>query len=121
DGGKVLMPLDAYPFSKRYGWIEDRFGLSWQLILTNPEGEGRPEIIPSFMFAGDLCGRAEEAIQHYMSIFHNASLGRLVRYPAGMEPDKEGTVMFADFMLERLWFTAMDSARSHPYRFNEAV
>src|SRR5690349_19784841 len=34
DGGTVLMPLDEYPFSKRFGWIQDRYGLSWQLILT---------------------------------------------------------------------------------------
>ena len=32
-GGKTLMPLQAYPHSKRYGWIEDKYGVSWQLIL----------------------------------------------------------------------------------------
>lgn len=31
EGGKVLMPLDAYPFSRRYAWLQDRFGVSWQL------------------------------------------------------------------------------------------
>ena len=46
DGGKVLMPIDKYPFSERYGWIQDKYGLSWQLILTNPEGEPRPFFIP---------------------------------------------------------------------------
>lgn len=38
-----------------------------------------------------------------------------------MEPDKEGTIMFADFMLENSWFAAMDSAREHNFDFNEAV
>ncbi|MGH7457348.1 MAG: VOC family protein, partial [bacterium] len=61
EGGKVLMPLDKYPFSERYGWVEDKYGLSWQLILTNPEGEERPIIIPSLMFVGNVCGKAEEA------------------------------------------------------------
>src|SRR4051812_36494494 len=38
-GGKELMPLQEYPFSKLYSWVEDKFGVTWQLILTNPEGE----------------------------------------------------------------------------------
>lgn len=31
EGGSVLMPLSAYPFSKKYAWINDKFGVSWQL------------------------------------------------------------------------------------------
>jgi predicted 3-demethylubiquinone-9 3-methyltransferase (glyoxalase superfamily) len=34
DGGAVLMPLQAYPFSPRFGWCNDRFGVSWQLRLA---------------------------------------------------------------------------------------
>ena len=32
--GMVLMELGEYPFSKRYGWLQDKYGLSWQLIYT---------------------------------------------------------------------------------------
>lgn len=32
-GGLVLMPLDNYGFSKKFGWLNDRFGVSWQLNL----------------------------------------------------------------------------------------
>lgn len=34
EGGNVLMPLDSYPFSPRYGWLTDRYGVSWQLNLS---------------------------------------------------------------------------------------
>ena len=34
DGGEVLMGLDAYPFARRFGWLNDKFGVSWQLRLT---------------------------------------------------------------------------------------
>ena len=121
DGGTTLMPLDTYPFSERYGWVQDKYGLSWQLILSNPEGEERPFIVPSLMFVGDVCGKAEEAINFYVTVFKNSRLGIVARYPQGMEPDQEGTIMFADFMLEGQWFAATDSAREHNFAFNEAI
>jgi predicted 3-demethylubiquinone-9 3-methyltransferase (glyoxalase superfamily) len=120
-GGTALMPLDKYPFSEHYGWVQDKYGLSWQLILTDPEGEERPFIVPSLMFVGDVAGRAEEAINHYLSVFKNSKIGTIIHYGAGQEPDKEGTVMFADFMLEGQWFAAMDSAHEHNFGFNEAI
>jgi predicted 3-demethylubiquinone-9 3-methyltransferase (glyoxalase superfamily) len=33
-GGEVLMPLEAYPFSPRFAWLNDRFGVSWQLSVS---------------------------------------------------------------------------------------
>lgn len=121
EGGQVLMGLDAYPFSKRYGWLQDKYGLSWQLMLTDPAGEPRPPIIPSLMFTGSNAGKTEEAIHFYLSVFRQSQRGALHRYPAGMEPDKEGTVMFADFQLEDRWLAAMDSAHQHGFDFNEAI
>jgi predicted 3-demethylubiquinone-9 3-methyltransferase (glyoxalase superfamily) len=121
EGGTALMPLGEYPFSRRYGWIQDRYGLSWQLILTNPEGEPRPSIVPSMLFVGENCGKAEEALRFYVSAFGNARQGNLVRYGADHAPDAEGTVMFADFMLADHWFAVMDSAHAHHFNFNEAI
>src|SRR3989338_1467824 len=122
DDGKTLMPLDKYPFSERYGWIEDKYGLSWQLIYTNPEGEERPLIIPSLLFVTEGCDKAEEATDFYLSVFKNAKRGAIARYPAGSEPNKEGAIMFTDFTLEGQWFAAMDgSARMHDFAFNEAI
>ena len=121
DGGKVLMPLNKYPFSEWYGWIEDKYGVSWQLMLTDPSGDPRPFIIPSQMFVGDVCGKAEEATDFYTSVIKNSKRGVIAKYPAGMEPDKEGDVMFTDFQLEGQWFAAMDSARMHDFKFSEAV
>lgn len=34
ENGRVLMPLDNYGFSRRFGWTDDRFGVSWQLNLA---------------------------------------------------------------------------------------
>lgn len=126
DGGSVLMELQEYPFSKRYGWLADKYGFSWQLILTDPGGEDRPLIVPSLLFVTETGEIAEEASNFYMTIFKNTKRGTLVRYPpgppAGGGPNKEGAVMFTDFQLAGQWFAAMDgSTKMHKFKFNEAV
>ena len=119
--GTSVMPLQEYPFSKRYGWVQDKYGLSWQLILSDPKGEERPFIVPSLMFVGAMSGKADEAIGFYLSVFKDSKRGIVARYGSGQEPDREGTIMFADFMIENQWFAAMDSARRHDFTFNEAI
>ena len=119
DGGKALMPLDKYPFSEKYGWIQDKYGLSWQLILS--VGEIKQNIVPSILFVGNVCGRAEEAINFYTSVFNDSKILSTFRYGANQKPDKEGTIVFADFILEGQIFASMDSAHAHDFAFNEAV
>ena len=119
-GGKVLMPLAAYPFSERYGWIEDKYGLSWQVIYAG-NTEIQQKITPALMFVGTVCGKTEEAVTFYTSVLHNANTFFLTRYGKGEEPDKEGTVQYVAFTLEGMEFGAMDSARDHHFAFNEAI
>ena len=117
--GSVLMPLQAYPFSKRYGWLADRYGLSWQVSVA---GDGmRSSITPSLMFVGDKTGQAEAAIDFYTLVFSDSKVGEIFRYSAGQEPDKEGTVAYGPFVLAGQDFVAMDSAREHDFSFNEAI
>jgi len=119
-GGKILMPLAAYPFSERYGWLEDQYGLSWQVIYAG-NTEIQQTITPVLMFVGPVCGKTEEAVTFYTSIFHHANTFFLTRYGQGEEPDREGTVQYVAFTLEGMEFGAMDSARDHHFAFNEAI
>ena len=122
EGGQPLMELGEYSFSKRYGWMADRYGLSWQVMLTDPESDPRPPILPSLLFVGDVAGRAEEAIELYTGIFPGSERGLLERWPEGADAEKPGSVMFSDFRLGDSWLTAMDSADpGHSFGFNEAV
>lgn len=121
EGGKALMPLDKYPFSERYGWVQDKFGTSWQLILNRPEGDARPKIVPSFLFVGDAYGKTEEAMNFYLSVFKDSKVGNIVKYGAEQGPEQEGKIMFSDFMLENVWFAAMDGSGPHDFAFSEAL
>jgi predicted 3-demethylubiquinone-9 3-methyltransferase (glyoxalase superfamily) len=84
----------------------------------NPIAE---RITPSLMFVGPVCGKAEEAINFYVSVFPDSKIDGVFRYTAGQEPDKEGTVAHAGFTLNNQKFIAMDSAREHEFNFNEAI
>ncbi len=121
DGGKVLMELNEYPFSKKYGWIQDKFGVTWQLMLTNPEGEPRPFIVPSLMFANAVAGRGEEAMDFYTSVFKDGKRGTTALYPEDDQFNKKGMLMFGDFYIGETWIAAMDSGMAHEFVFNEAI
>jgi predicted 3-demethylubiquinone-9 3-methyltransferase (glyoxalase superfamily) len=116
EGGQILMELSEYPFSKKFGWIQDKYGLSWQLNLTGSV----QKIIPSLMFTGSEAGKAEEAMNYYISLFKNSEIKTLSRYKAGGH-SKEGTVEYGLFSLADEDFIAMDSDYDHGFSFTPAV
>lgn len=124
-GGGVLMPLQRYDWSEKYGWLMDRYGLSWQVALGTREEVGQAKvpgvagIVPSLLFVGEQHGRAEEALRFYTSVFDSSVTGILHYGPGESEP--EGTVKHAQFTLDGQTFTVMDSSLDHGFTFNEAV
>lgn len=122
EGGTALMPIDAYPFSKRYGWIQDKYGLSWQLMLTNPEGEPRPFITPSLLFVKQKSGKAQEARDFYLSVFKNTKQGITAQFQEDTQfNQKKGDTMYCDFKIEDMWMSTMDGGDPHEFDFNEAI
>jgi len=119
DGGSVLMPLDKYPWSEKYGWVQDKFGVSWQLSAGKLEAVGQ-KFTPTLMFTQQYAGKAEQAIQYYTSVFKDSSVVGIMRYTAE-DPDVEGTVKHAQFTLGKQVFMAMDSSLPHQFAFNEAI
>ena len=115
--GEVMMKLDKYPFNDQYGWVRDKFGVSWQLILS----EARPKISPCLMYVGSQQGRAEEAIKLYTDVFENSKITMNEHYREG-QTEIDATVVHAEFLLEGQRFIAMDSAvEMKDVSFNESV
>lgn len=121
DGGKALMELGEYPFSKYYGWVQDKFGYSWQLMLNNPEGDKRPKIVPSLMFTKERDGQAEDAMKFYTSVFKESEISKNLNYYPSDMPDREGKISYADFRLFDQWFAVMDGGKDHDFNFSPAI
>ena len=120
EGGSALMELGEYPFSERYGWVQDRYGLSWQIMFMGGY-DIKQNITPTLMFTDKQWGKAEDAINFYASVFRDSEVRDILRYRKGEEPDREGTIKHASFRLGGMEFAAMDSARVHDFAFNEAI
>lgn len=117
DGARELMPFQAYPFSEKFGWLMDKYGLGWQINL----GARPQKITPYLLFVGEQCGKAEEAMNFYTALFENSGVDHMMRHDANDAGEREGTIKQALFRLNNQEFRAMDSALDHSFTFNEAI
>jgi predicted 3-demethylubiquinone-9 3-methyltransferase (glyoxalase superfamily) len=118
-GAEILMPIGAYPFSKRYVWLADKYGLNWQLSYFETN-EISQKIRPVLLFAGDGCGKAEEALRYYIGVFRDANLGYVSHYLPEEPHDPRAKVNYAECSLFGFQFVAMDHGMGGDEPFNEA-
>ncbi len=115
--GNVMMDLNKYPWSEKYGWCQDKYGVSWQLMMGKL-GSSNQKIATAMMYTQDVAGRAEEAINLYTSLIPNSSIVFLDKYTSG--PD-EGKIQHGQFLLDNVLYVAMDSSMGHLFKFDEGV
>jgi len=107
DNGNILIPIETYPWSAKYGWVEDKYGVSWQLSLGEISDMGQ-KITPMLMFSGNQYGKAEEAINFYISIFEKSEFHFLSRYK-GRDKLQNGKISHGQFNLLGKPFATLDS------------
>lgn len=117
--GKNLMPLDSYPFSSKYAWVEDRYNVSWQLITANQD-DIIQTVVPTLMFIGNNNGKAEESIDFYTSVFANSHKRGISRY-TGNEGETKGNIQHAEFIINNYLLMTMDSSYPHAFEFTGGV
>ncbi|WP_312991808.1 VOC family protein [Chryseobacterium flavum] len=123
EGGIALMELGSYSWSRKYGWVQDKFGVTWQLFL----GEKRTEqkIIPTLMFIHGNNGKAMEAMQLYTQVFPNSSIGNVLKYGEGGEghtiPEPAENIQHAHFIIDNYSLFCMDNSYDHQFDFNEGI
>ena len=119
DGGVDLMPLGEYPFSHRYSWVQDRYGLSWQLMLVEGEPPAQ-KIAPHLLFAGAAKGKAAQAVAFYREVFGDTGAGTPPSDAAPKADANDPAAAVLHFTLLGQRFSAMDHGFDDNLPFTEA-
>ncbi|WP_415327712.1 VOC family protein [Chryseobacterium sp. MMS23-Vi53] len=123
EGGMALMPLDSYSWSKKYGWIKDKYNVSWQIFLGEKQSDQK--IIPTLMFIHENNGKAKEAMELYTNTFPNSKIGNILKYGDGSEghpiTEPPENIQHAHFELDGYDFFCMDNSYDHQFDFNEGI
>lgn len=123
EGGKILMPLDSYPFCKKYGWLSDRFNVSWQLILQEETEAPKPFLATSLFFVKENFTKGKQAVEFYTQLF--SKLTQTQVFTISFHPESEAfppeTVAYAEFKIGNNLFTLTESPYEKEVQFTEGV
>ena len=115
----IMMTLDKYDWSDYYGFLEDKFGVSWQ-IFKGKYSDVNQKIVPSFLFTHSNFGKANDAIAFYTTVFSNSKIEGVLFYEE-KEMQQKNIVKHAQFVVNNTVFMAMDGPGNHNFSFNEGV
>ncbi|MCX6186537.1 MAG: VOC family protein [Bacteroidetes bacterium] len=114
-GATILMAMDKYPWSEQYGWLQDKFGFTWQVMKS----DNADKMMPAMLFTGKQMGKAVEALDFYTNTFKNSTIEMKNFYPEGSP--YEGSISYAEFNIDSYPLVAMDGPNEHDFTFNEGV
>jgi predicted 3-demethylubiquinone-9 3-methyltransferase (glyoxalase superfamily) len=117
--GSIRMPLNKYAWSKKYGWVDDKYGVSWQLTIGSIAEMGQ-KISPALLYSGKQFGKAKEAVTVYSEIFKPSEIHFLFPYP---ETDvlNNGKIAHGQISLLNQKFIVMDGGNMNEFSFSEGV
>ncbi|MCQ9634003.1 VOC family protein [Chryseobacterium sp. WG14] len=123
EGGIALMELGSYSWSKKYGWVQDKFGVTWQILLGEKGIDQK--IVPTLMFIHQNNGKAKEAMELYTQTFPNSKIGNILKYGDGGEghgiAEPAENVQHAQFSIDGYNLYCMDNSYDHQFDFNEGI
>lgn len=117
--GEVITPMGEYSYSDSYGCAKDAFGVIWHVIHADETVDQK--IVPALLFAGELSGKAEQAMRYYASIFSDSEVGVISPREIGSNGGDYNSVVYGEFMLLGQHFIAKDGLRNSKMKFSEDV
>lgn len=112
--GKILMALDSYDWSPKYAWVEDEYGVNWQLDVNDSSSEQK--IVPSIMLSNEQFLKTKEIQQFYTSTFVPSEVLLEANYPAGSSVP-EDALLFTQFRIKDMLLNAMSNSQPFEYSF----
>ncbi|HFI0327144.1 TPA: VOC family protein [Streptococcus suis] len=119
EGGRVLMPLGEYPFSPCYVWLEDRFGLSWQLSYA-PDLDKPYQFDICLLFSQEQVGLAQPMLDYYKDKLPQASVGQVSYYSEREAAVEAAKLNYAELLVGGQKMIVMDHGYDGVASFNEA-
>lgn len=119
EGGRVLMPLGEYSFSPYYVWLEDRFGLSWQLSYA-PDLDKPYQFDICLLFSQEQVGLAQPMLDYYKDKLPQASVGQLSYYGEGEAAVEAAKLNYAELLVAGQKMIVMDHGYGGEASFNES-
>lgn len=115
EDGQIIMPLDTYPWSEKYAWVCDKYGVSWQLDIDKIVSYQK--IVPCLLFVNNKNEMVKESIDFYSSVIENSKI--LVEAPHSEESGMpKGSLLFAQCKLNGVIFNFMSSTMHHDFDFS---
>ncbi|WP_373075361.1 VOC family protein [Zeaxanthinibacter enoshimensis] len=114
EGGSVLMPLDSYDWTSRYAWVQDKFGVNWQLDIDDIRSDQK--IVPALLFSNEKKLAVKEARDFYTGIFDPSRLLMETPYPPGHDMPG-GTLLFAQFRIRDVIFNFLSNPMPAEFDF----
>lgn len=119
-GGEILMPVDTYPWSERYAWFNDKFGVSWQLSVDKIEQTGQ-RLTPFLTFTGPNFGKGHRALDIYKNLFPDFKLDGIASYPVEMGVELENKILHTQFAVNGTKLMLSENNLPHSFSFTEGV
>jgi predicted 3-demethylubiquinone-9 3-methyltransferase (glyoxalase superfamily) len=121
DGGSVMMPFQEYERSPAYGWCNDTYGVSRQVMYDNRPESTANALVPSLMYTGANNGKTAEAMEFYTKIFPSSKIDFTRPYGENAMGENPTHLNHAEFKLVNQQFIAMDSGMDHAFTFNDGI
>ncbi|MBA5728263.1 VOC family protein [Aerococcaceae bacterium INB8] len=118
-GGVDLMPLDSYPYSERYAWVQDKYGVTWQ-IMVDENSAVNQKLKINLLFSGESCGKAEDALNYYHEVFNQSEIEAVSYYNEDEADDRHAKVNYSELSINGQKLTLMDHGMGGGFNFNEA-